>query len=325
MNVTGCWLATLLALAVGPVAAEAPKPAVFVTLGTAGGPRVRVKRSEPANAVVINGATYLFDVGDGVQRQLAAAHLALADVRAIFISHHHVDHNAGLGPLIITRWLMSPKGALPIFGPPGTRAMADGLIAANQGTLIAPVTVGGPPPPPIATTIRATDLDPRIDDPLLVYRDENIRVTTIGVDHFHLPPGTPAARIPRAYAYRIEAGGRVFVFTGDTGPSANLVKLARGADVLVSEVVDLKAIEADLRRRSTVSARELGPMMEHMRQDHLTPDAIGRLASAAGVKEVVLTHFVPGLDSETDQTGYTTGIATTFSGQVILARDLDRF
>jgi ribonuclease BN (tRNA processing enzyme) len=73
--------------------------AQFVTLGTGGGPVTRVKRSEPANAVVVGKAVYLFDAGDGAQRQLAAANLPLESVRAIFLSHHHIDHNGGLAPI----------------------------------------------------------------------------------------------------------------------------------------------------------------------------------------------------------------------------------
>ena len=113
--------------------------AQFVTLGTGGGPVIRVKRSEPANAVVVNGSVYLFDVGDGVQRQLAAAGLPLASVKAVFISHHHMDHNAGLGPLMMSRWLFDPLPALPVIGPPGTRAMTAGIAVANIATVNAPV------------------------------------------------------------------------------------------------------------------------------------------------------------------------------------------
>ncbi len=81
-------------------------PATFVTLGTGGGPLIRTERSEPANAVLVGGAAYLFDLGDGVQRQLLRAAIPLTKVRAIFISHHHNDHNADLGPVLINRWLL---------------------------------------------------------------------------------------------------------------------------------------------------------------------------------------------------------------------------
>jgi ribonuclease BN (tRNA processing enzyme) len=101
-------LASLLVVSTAQGAEPVLKGAQFITLGTGGGPVIRVKRSEPANAVVVNGSVYLFDVGDGVQRQLAAAGLPLTSVKAVFISHHHMDHNAGLGPLVMSRWLFDP-------------------------------------------------------------------------------------------------------------------------------------------------------------------------------------------------------------------------
>ncbi len=69
----------------------------------------------------------------------------------------------------------------------------------------------------------------------------------------------------------------------------------------------------------------MAPLIAHLSQDHLTPEEVGRLASGAGVGEVVLTHLAPGGDEETDLSGYTAGIASSFKGKVIVAADLDRF
>lgn len=302
-------------------AAPPSKGAQFITLGTGGGPVIRVKRSEPANAVVVNGSVYLFDVGDGVQRQLAAAGLPLAKVRAVFISHHHMDHNAGLGPLVMSRWLFDPLPALPVIGPQGTRAMLAGIAAANVATVNAPVSL--PLPPPVEATVRPTELPTALDTPTEIYRDENIRVLAIEVSHFHLPPGMALDPAPRSYAFRIEAAGRVFVYSGDTGPSDNLEKLATGADVLVSEIIDLQAAAASARK--TLAPEAVAALLAHMRQDHLTPENVGNIAGRAGVRELVLTHLSPGLDNETDLTGYTRGIAPAFKGKVVVAADLDRF
>lgn len=320
----GIVLGALLALFAVNAAARAEAAAQWVTLGTGGGPVVQVERARPANALVVNGATYLFDVGDGVQRQLAAAKLPLRSVKAVFVSHHHVDHNGDLGVLLVTRWLLDRGPVLPVFGPPGTAAMVAGLAAANVPVEDAPVTVGGGAMPSIASTVRARDLAPVLAAPTLVFEDENIRVTAISVDHFHVPADTPEARMPRSYAYRVEAGGRSLVYTGDTGPSIHLVRLAMGADLLVTEVIDLAATRAMLLKVGTPPGH-VEPLMAHMEQDHLTPEWVGRIAAEAGVRQVVLTHFVPGLDGETAAGGYVEGIAPAFKGPVKLARDLDRF
>ena len=318
-------LALSLGLAVATPAQTAPRPsAEFVTLGTGGGPIIRLRRAQPANALVIGDAVYLFDAGDGVQRQMRAAGLATANLRAIFISHHHLDHDAGLGPLLAARWLFNSYRPLPVIGPPGTQRMVAALADAAHVAELAPITIGGPPKPAIVSTIAARDLAPDMDQPTLIYEDENIRVLAVTNAHFHFPPGE-AASFSRSYSYRIEAGGRTIVFTGDTGWSDHVVRLAQGADLLVSEVIDIAAMEAALRRAPDLPPAALGPMLAHMAQDHLTPEQVGRLAAAAHVGRVVLTHLAPGADAEHDTSGYVTGISAHYRGPVTVANDLDRF
>lgn len=319
-------VAVALSLAASPAPAQpvARPGAEFVTLGTGGGPIIRLRRSQPANALVVGDAVYLFDTGDGVQRQLRAANLAVANVRAVFISHHHLDHTAGLGPLLAARWLFNSYRPLPVIGPPGTVAMLANLGDAYRPVELAPITIGGPAKPGISATIAARDLAAAMDQPTLIYEDENIRVLAVTNAHYHFPPGE-AARVSRSYAFRIEAGGRSIAYTGDTGWSDNLVRLAQGADLLVTEVIDMAAMDAVLRRASDLPAAALGPMLAHMAQDHLTPDQIGRLAAAARVGRIVLTHLAPGMDEEPDTSGYTTGIAAHYRGPVTVANDLDRF
>ncbi len=315
----------LLAAPAATAAAPAPGEAQFVTLGTGGGPLTRVKRSEPANALVVNGAVYLFDAGDGVQRQLAAAGLSVHAIRAVFVSHHHIDHNGGLAPLLVTRWLLNERVPLPLIGPPGMMAMAEGIAGAYRATELAPITIGGPPMPAIRATLAPRELASTLDTPTLVYQDANIRVLAITNDHYHFPPGSAADSAARSYAFRIETSGRSIVYTGDSGPSSHLQTLVAGCDLLVSEVIDMQAMAAVLARASDIPPAARAPMMAHMAQDHLTPQDVARLAAAGGVKRVVLTHLSPGMDDETATSGYTAGMAAIYRGPVSVANDLDRF
>ena len=250
--------------------------AVFVTLGTRGGPIVVRDRSEPANAVVVGNAVYLFDVGDGVQRQLALAGLPTENVRAIFISHHHIDHNGGLAPLLITRWVLGAQRSIPVFGPPGTVSMVKGIFQAYRATELAPVAIG-PRDTRLSATALPTDLPPQLDHPRVIFEDGNIRVLAINNDHYHYPAGSQSGRVARSYSFRIEARGRTIVYTGDTGPSARVTQLARGADVLVSEVIDTeRMIKAMTDSSATPDPRMVG-LIVHMEHDHLRPSEVARM------------------------------------------------
>ena len=103
-----------------------------------------------------------------------------------------------------------------------------------------------------------------------------------------LPPLGCALR-SLALLARFDCPDRSIVFSGDTSPSENLVELARGADILVHEVIDLQAITGLLRQEA--QARRL---RKHLLAAH-TPMIEGwQRAARAGVKTLVLNHFVPG-------------------------------
>ena len=95
------------------------------------------------------------------------------------------------------------------------------------------------------------------------------------------------------------------------------------------EVVSLPLIADSLRRFMASQQGKVPPglfdeLMRHMADDHTVPEDIGRLAAAAGVKKVVLTHFVPGRDADPDS-AYVDGVALHYKGPVVAARDLMEF
>jgi ribonuclease BN (tRNA processing enzyme) len=304
------------------VASPAKAKAEWVTLGTGGGPVVQVKRGQPANAVVIDGAVYLFDVGEGTQRALKVAGLDVGAVRAVFLTHHHLDHIGGLLPIVVGRWINQATMPLQIFGPPGSKTMVDGIVTATGPVETAPLLLSDTATRTIASTVEAFDIPPS-DMPTEVFRDAAVRITAIAVDHFHRADGT-RSNAATALAYRIEAGGRSFVYSGDTGPSSALVRLAQNADVLISEVMDRAAIGRAIDRLAMPAAAKAG-FLRHMDLDHMTPADVGRLAAGAKVKSVVLTHLVPGRDEERSSAGYTNRLREFYRGPVTVAFDGQRF
>ncbi len=303
--------------------AQTPVALTFVTLGTGGGPRVQVNRSQPANAVIVGESVYLFDVGEGTQRQLKAAGIEPARIRGVFLSHHHVDHVGGLWTLLVTRWIEGRYDPLPIYGPPGTVRMVEALVAAARPMELAPVALG-PALPPIGSTVKPMDLAADLSTPRLALDDGKVRVLAVLNDHYHFPEGSASAREARSYAFRVEAGGASVVYSGDTGPSPRLEALARNADMLVSEVMDLEAIQRSLAGASMSAALREG-VLKHVALSHLTPGEVGAMARRANVRSLVLTHLVPGLDGEPNDNGYLAGLPDVFRGPVVVARDGQAF
>jgi ribonuclease BN (tRNA processing enzyme) len=93
--------------------------------------------------------------------------------------------------------------------------------------------------------------------------------------------------------------------------------LAKRADILVHEVMYVPALEALIKR-----VPDAARFREHLLASHSTPEDVGRVASQAGVKTVVLTHFVPGDDPSLTDEQWTEGVRRYFKGQIIVGKDL---
>jgi hypothetical protein len=87
-----------------------------ILLGTAGGPFPKRGRSAPASVVVIDDMAYVVDCGNGVARQLVLAGLDLSRIRHVFITHHHSDHNADFGTLLLLAWTAGLKTPVDTWG-----------------------------------------------------------------------------------------------------------------------------------------------------------------------------------------------------------------
>lgn len=321
-------VASLLCAVHAPVDAKQVRQspaAEWITLGTSGGPAAQAVRSQIANALVVNGSVYLFDVGNGIRRQMAIAKVPEGAVKAVFLSHHHLDHNADLGPLMVSHWTFS-SGKWTVIGPVGTQHLVSGLASANEPTVLAGYPTGGPAKPALSALFDATDLPDELNEAKLVFQDANVKVWAIGVDHYQVPPSIPLPAMPKAVAYRVEAGGRTFVYTGDSGPSPRLGRLARDADVLISEIVDADRMAVLIPLGMQNPQPELTKAITAgMRVNHLVPGEVGRMAAAANVKQVVLTHFVPSPEDETDPRAFLRDLQRFYRGRVTMAHDLDRF
>jgi hypothetical protein len=87
--------------------AAQPSPSTrtqLILLGTGGGPRPRKNSFSTSQVILVNNAAYVVDCGNGVAIQLARAGVSLPILRHVFITHHHSDHNADYGNLLLLAW-----------------------------------------------------------------------------------------------------------------------------------------------------------------------------------------------------------------------------
>lgn len=297
----------------------------ILLLGTKGGPDLSRDRSEPATVLIVDGRPYLIDCGIGTMRRLLEAGVRSPAIRAIFLTHDHPDHALGLVDVMANDFNgVNPTGpggparTFTIYGPPRTPALvaaAWSFIRIPYGIFAAEHLGAGALRSPFRVHVIAHDG--------LVYQDDLIRVTAAENTHYRLMSARDRARM-KSFAYRFETPYGVIVFTGDTGPSAAVERLAAGADVLVSEVEDLDAITRDVQPRPGASprqARASAALIEHLRDEHLPMRAVGELATRAGVKAVLLHHYVPPEDRAT----YVTGVKQSYAGPVFAGEDLARY
>src|SRR5215210_5179101 len=117
------FIAASAGILAGPKWPVAPKggdanPTRLILLGTGGGPRPRKSVAASSQVIVCNGVAYVVDCGDGVARQMASAGVPVTTVRHIFITHHHSDHNADYGNLMLLAWASGLRTRLDTWGPP---------------------------------------------------------------------------------------------------------------------------------------------------------------------------------------------------------------
>jgi ribonuclease BN (tRNA processing enzyme) len=291
----------------------------LITLGTSAGPPPRAYRAQSSNLLTVNGTHYVVDAGDGVARRLAKAGINVREIGTVFITHHHDDHTAGLGTLLSVAWDQNRTKPIHVYGPTRTTELV--TAAVLYFTISAEIRIAdGGRSIPLAQVFFGHDVGTGA-----IYEDASIKVTAVENTHFDFHEG-PAAGKHKSYAYRFETPDRVIVFTGDTGPSDAVIKLAKDADLLVSETSSCQGRMqemADDGRWQAMSPAEQAGIVRQMTQGHMTLDEIGKMAASANVKTVVLSHLTH--KSGGDYTPWADEVKKHFSGQVIVAKDLMEF
>ncbi|MXO67146.1 MBL fold metallo-hydrolase [Altererythrobacter endophyticus] len=300
---------------VAGVAAYAPAPlfaqstaadasgAKLVLLGTKGGPRVGGTRSNPANALVVDGSIYVIDTGMGVSAQFVKAGLDFRKLKAIFISHMHSDHELEFGNFLYNNWVTnSLTNPIHAYGPKGMDEMVRDYWALNHLDIDTRIADEGRVDP--RELVHGHDLQ---FVPQQVMQDDKVRVSALPTPHKPL----------HNFAYRFDTPYGSVVYSGDTSYYEPLAEFAKGADVLVHEALYVPGVDALTKR-----ARGGEAFRNHIINAHTTTDEVGKIAQLAGVKKLVMSHFVPGdMEWITDDM-WREGAARHYSGEIIVGRDL---
>lgn len=279
------------------------KPTRVVLLGTRGGPKVEpAERNNASTLILINDVPYVVDCGYGTSKQLLKAGVALNRVRYILVTHNHSDHNLDFGPLIYNAWITGLPIQIDAYGPPGLIEMWRSFVEYEKSDIDVRLKDEGREDP------RKSVFTHEIEQAGTVLANDDVKISACLVRH---PP------ILHAFAYRFDAHDRSVVISGDTAYAPALAEFAKGADVLVHEIMYLPAVEALVRRLPNATR-----LREHLLASHTLPEDVGKIAAAAGVKTLVLSHFVPGDDQTITDEQWSADVRKYFKGRVVVGKDL---
>lgn len=232
----------------------------FVMLGS-GAVRNNQRRGGPAQILKIDDRILMFDCGRYSCTNLGRVGIRVEAVDRLFLTHLHFDHIMNVPYFVLLGWNNGRKNPLRIFGPQGTQQFVSRSIRPTFEQDIATRLGHGKDP---------FGLDPEvteIHEEGNFFAEEAYSVSALFVKH--------AGDMP-TFTYKVDVGDRSIVITGDGLPSPELTEFCRGADLLVSECSGTSEF---------LSQYPWGAW-------HTTPKTLSKMASEAGVKRVMLKHFV---------------------------------
>ena len=266
-----------------------------------GGPELQDKRASSSYLVWQNGqARVLVDAGGGSALRFGESGAQMSQLDVLLFTHFHVDHSADFPALIKSSWFEDRKRPLPIYGPPGndfmpaTTEFVSAFFGEKRGAYryLSELLVPGE-----ESSYKMQPHDVVAGErPIAVFRNGDLAVFAAHVIHGGVP----------ALAWRVELGGKVIVFSGDTnGEGEALVRLAANADLFIAHnAVPEGAVGIERRL-------------------HMPPSVIGQISADAHVKSLVLSHRMLRTLGKEEQTQ--SEIRKRYSGPITFANDLDCF
>ncbi|WP_257347411.1 MBL fold metallo-hydrolase [Pseudalkalibacillus decolorationis] len=267
-------------------------------LGT-GSPKPNLERSGPAQVIMIEDTPVLIDCGEGTVRQLMKANINLAEINYLCFTHLHSDHIFGYEHFLLGGWSLGRR-KLTVIGPKGTKRFHEKVLDMFEEDISYRVQALGIP----SDGLLNVNIIELADEGGHVLCDIPAKITT-----------TPVVHNVKTFAFRFDVGLKSIVISGDTAPVDSLVELAKGADVLVQDA----AITDSSISKKTEDAN-LKNIWEQLQKEHCTPAQAAEIAKQAGVKQLIMTHFLPNVN---EKKVYQEASAV-FDGEVIVGKDLQQ-
>ena len=270
---------------------------ISVTMLGTGSPRPNLERYPTSQLMVIDNLPILVDCGDGATTQLLKLGYENQQIKHLFITHLHADHCLGYGQFLIGGWTAGRR-ELTIVGPVGTKRFHQKCVEMFEDDIKYRMSLGRPATG-ILEDVTIIEVDDNTDE---IKTDLPAKITTERMVHY----------VP-TYAYRFEIDDKVVVFSGDTAPHKGIVDISKNADLLViaSAVAKTEIYSADPNFKH---------IWENLQKEHCTPAQAAQVATDAGAKQIVLTHFLPGVDPKQVYEE----AKVNFTGEVIVCEDLTK-
>lgn len=256
-------------------------------LGT-GSPLPQTFRFGPSTLIEAGGKQYLFDAGRGVIQRLHTLGIPFNDVDKLFLTHLHSDHTIGVPDLYLTGWVRGRKQPLQVWGPEGTNRMMTELSKAFDHDI--KVRLNQNP----GSEVKAADIKAGV-----VYEADGVKITAFPVEH---PP------LQSPFGYKFEYNGYSIVLSGDTTYDEEVIKQAKGADLLIHEV----AAASD-------KLIETVPVIPRILAIHISPEDAGKVFTEAAPRMAVYSHIVLFDVNEKELVART---RETYSGPLVVGEDL---
>ncbi|MEQ1547435.1 MAG: MBL fold metallo-hydrolase [Chakrabartia sp.] len=282
-----------------------------------GSPLPNPTRAGPCNVVIAGKHIFVVDIGEGGGRSVTLMGIPMGRIEGLFLTHFHSDHIDGIGPLMLGRWTSGTNTApLPVHGPMGVDQVVAGFNGAykidngyrtgHHGAAIAPPNGAGATAMPFALP------EDGQGDTVVVYEQNDLKITAIRVDHGPVKP---------AVGYRFDYKGRSLVISGDTKKSTALTAAAKGADLLVHEALQPRLVKAMTAGLEAKGVKNMAQITRDILNYHTTPEEAAEVAEAAGVKQLVLSHIVPSIPSKFFYPAFLGDAEKRFAGPIIMGED----